>query len=184
MGKWSTWQWVVFDTSQFFWSLDTPETPWSASVVFADNQSENKIWNRVKQFLPVLGLSLDNGSPWESLGVGNLCIFWPPLLLTPLELKSGALSQAFELEMRRAVMTTKYIMNMFFISKLKFKIDKWCNGTLVCLITNESYRFKTFLWIMHFFYRNPRLAYCAWESKFSTRFENLKGMWGKKVTVR
>ena len=55
MGGWSTWQWVVFNTSQFFWSFDTPETPGSASVVFADNQSETKIWNRMKQFLPVFG---------------------------------------------------------------------------------------------------------------------------------
>ena len=139
MGGWSTWQWVVFDSSQFFWSFDTPETPGSASVVFADNQSENKIWNRVKQFLPVLGLCITVG------------IFWPPFTLEPKSGHGQALPQAFELEMRRAVMTTKYIMNMFSISKLKFKIDKWCNGTLVRLITNESYRFKTFLWIMHFF---------------------------------
>ena len=49
MGVWSTWQWVVLDSSQFFWSFDTPETPGSVSVVFA----ENEIWNRLKQFLPV-----------------------------------------------------------------------------------------------------------------------------------
>ena len=53
MGGWSTWQWVVLDSSQFFWSFDTPETPGSVSVVFADNWSENEIWNRLKQFLPV-----------------------------------------------------------------------------------------------------------------------------------
>ena len=49
MGEWSTWQWVVLDFSQFFWSIDTPETPGSVSAVFA----ENEIWNRLKQFLPV-----------------------------------------------------------------------------------------------------------------------------------
>ena len=43
MGGWSTWQWVVLDSSQFFSSFDTPETPRSVSVVFADNQSENEI---------------------------------------------------------------------------------------------------------------------------------------------
>ena len=31
------------------WSFDTPETPGSVSVVFA----ENEIWNRLKQFLQV-----------------------------------------------------------------------------------------------------------------------------------
>ena len=49
MGEWSTWQWVVLDFSQFSWSFDTPDTPGSVSVVFA----ENEIWNRLKQFLPV-----------------------------------------------------------------------------------------------------------------------------------
>ena len=34
-----------------FWSVDTPDTP--GSVVFADNKSENEIWNRLKQFLLV-----------------------------------------------------------------------------------------------------------------------------------
>ena len=53
MGGWSTWQWVVLDSSQFFWSFDTPETPGSVSVVFADNHFENEIWNRLKHFLPV-----------------------------------------------------------------------------------------------------------------------------------
>ena len=53
MGGWSTWQWIVSDSSQFFWSSDTLETPGSVSAVFADNQSENEIWNRLKQFLPV-----------------------------------------------------------------------------------------------------------------------------------
>ena len=33
-----------------FWH---PETPGSVSLVFADNQSENEIWNRLEQFLPV-----------------------------------------------------------------------------------------------------------------------------------
>ena len=63
MGGWSTWQWVVLDSSQFFWSFDTPETPGSVSVVFADNQSENEIWNRLKQFLPVWGWVLPSLSP-------------------------------------------------------------------------------------------------------------------------
>ena len=47
------WGWVVWDSSQFFWSFDTHETPGSVSIVFADNQSENEILNRLKQFLPV-----------------------------------------------------------------------------------------------------------------------------------
>ena len=49
MGEWSTWQWVVWDLSQLFWSFYTPETHGSVSVVFA----KYKIWNRLKQFLPV-----------------------------------------------------------------------------------------------------------------------------------
>ena len=49
MGEWWTWQWIVLDFSNIFWSFDTPETPGSVSVVFA----ENEIWNRLKQFLPV-----------------------------------------------------------------------------------------------------------------------------------
>ena len=53
MGGWSTWQWVFSNSSQNFWSFDTPDTPGCASAVFADNQSENEIWNRLKQFLPV-----------------------------------------------------------------------------------------------------------------------------------
>ena len=53
MGGWSTWQWVFSNSSQNFWSFDTPDTPGCASAVFADNQSENEIWNRSKQFLPV-----------------------------------------------------------------------------------------------------------------------------------
>ena len=53
MGGWSTWQWVFFNSSQNFWSFDTPDTPGCASTVLVDNQSENKIWNRSKQFLPV-----------------------------------------------------------------------------------------------------------------------------------
>ena len=43
IGKWSTCQWVVLDFWQFFWSFDTPQTPGSVSVVFA----ENEIWNSV-----------------------------------------------------------------------------------------------------------------------------------------
>ena len=43
MGGWLTWQWVVLDASQFFSYFDTPETPGSVFVVFADNQSENEI---------------------------------------------------------------------------------------------------------------------------------------------
>ena len=53
MGGWSTWQWVFFNSSQNFWSFDTPDSPGCASAVFVDNQSENEIWNRSKQFLPV-----------------------------------------------------------------------------------------------------------------------------------
>ena len=53
MGGWSTWQWVFLNSSINFWSFDTPDTPGCASAVFADNQSENEIWNRLKQFLPV-----------------------------------------------------------------------------------------------------------------------------------
>ena len=53
MGGWSTWQWVFLKSSINFWSFDTPGTPGCASAVFADNQSENEIWNRLKRFLPV-----------------------------------------------------------------------------------------------------------------------------------
>ena len=49
MDEWLTWQWVVLDFSQLFWSFDTPKTPGSVSPVFA----KNEIWNRLKQFLPV-----------------------------------------------------------------------------------------------------------------------------------
>ena len=55
---------------------------------------------------------------------GHLGYFWPPFTLGPKNGHGQAFPQAFALEMRRAVMTTKYIMNMFFISKQKFKIDK------------------------------------------------------------
>ena len=34
------------------------------------------------------------------------------------------MNETFELEMRRVDMTTKYVMNIFSMSKLKFKIDK------------------------------------------------------------
>ena len=48
-----TWQLSFLKSSQNFWSFDTPDTPGCLSAVFADNQSENEIWNRFKQFLPV-----------------------------------------------------------------------------------------------------------------------------------
>ena len=47
MGGRSTWQWVVLDSSQFFWPFGTSEIPGSVSEVFADNQSENEIWDRL-----------------------------------------------------------------------------------------------------------------------------------------
>ena len=53
MGGWLTWQWVFLNSPINFWSFDTYDTPGCASVVFADNQSENEIWNRLKHFLPV-----------------------------------------------------------------------------------------------------------------------------------
>ena len=43
----------ILDSSKFIWSFDTPEIPGFVSTVFADNQSENEIWKRLKQFLPV-----------------------------------------------------------------------------------------------------------------------------------
>ena len=53
MGGRSTWQWVFLNSPINFWSFDTHDNPGCASAVFADNQSENEIWNRLKQFLPV-----------------------------------------------------------------------------------------------------------------------------------
>ena len=55
---------------------------------------------------------------------GHLGYFWPPLTLEPKSGHGQALPQAFESDMRKAEMTTKYIMIIFSISKLKFKIDK------------------------------------------------------------
>ena len=52
LGGWLTWQWVCFDSSQFFWSFDTPETPESLSVVFADNQYENEILQQIEAIPP------------------------------------------------------------------------------------------------------------------------------------
>ena len=59
MGGWSAWQWVFLNSSQSFWSFDTPDIPGCASAVFADNQSENEIWNRLKQFLLVCSCDSD-----------------------------------------------------------------------------------------------------------------------------
>ena len=53
MAGWSTWQWVILNFSQNFLSFDTLDTPGCASAVIADSESENEIWNRLKQFLPV-----------------------------------------------------------------------------------------------------------------------------------
>ena len=42
LAGWSTWQWVFLNSSQNFWSFDTPDTPGCASAV---------IWNRFEPFL-------------------------------------------------------------------------------------------------------------------------------------
>ena len=63
MGGWSTWQWVFLNFPINFWSFDTHDTPGCASAVFAENQSENEIWNRLKQFLPVCPGTTGSGIP-------------------------------------------------------------------------------------------------------------------------
>ena len=46
---------VVLNSSQIFWSFDTPESPGSVSIVFADNQSEKQflqVWNGKQKGAP------------------------------------------------------------------------------------------------------------------------------------
>jgi hypothetical protein len=64
---------LVLSSSQFFWSFDTPETPGSVFVVFAGNQSENEIWNGLKQFFPVCFISVIS-IIWESFDVYNMSV--------------------------------------------------------------------------------------------------------------
>ena len=70
---------------------------------------------QVSPFLSVSQLKKAFESIWDlrlEVPARSLIISGPPA------------SQAFEFDMRRVLMTTKYIMNMFSISKLKFKIDE------------------------------------------------------------
>ena len=42
----------IFDSSKFFLSFGTPETPGSAFVLFADNRSENEILKQIEATTP------------------------------------------------------------------------------------------------------------------------------------
>ena len=58
--QWSTWQWVFIESLQFFRYFDIPETPGSAFVVFADNQSKNEILQQIEAIPPSVQVKIQN----------------------------------------------------------------------------------------------------------------------------
>ena len=61
---------------KIFLIFDIPETTRSVSIVFADNQSENEIWNKLKQFLPVCYGFNFQLTILKQIKLLNIILFW------------------------------------------------------------------------------------------------------------